>query len=140
MKLRYLTLAALAAIPLLAAGEAQASHGEYCREFTKTIRIGGNIETGYGRACMMPDGSWQIVSTGGTLSPREIFPQEIHQRIVYRDYHYAPRPYYPSVNLWFGSSKHRHNPGHHYGHHKKDWHHKYKAHGPKHHGPHRGRH
>ncbi len=30
-----------------------------CREFTRTITIGGHRETGYGTACRQPDGSWQ---------------------------------------------------------------------------------
>ena len=31
-----------------------------CREFTQEINIGGNIQTAYGKACRMADGSWQI--------------------------------------------------------------------------------
>jgi surface antigen len=31
-----------------------------CREFTQEINIGGNIQTGYGKACRMADGSWQL--------------------------------------------------------------------------------
>ena len=36
--------------------------GQYCREFTNTINIGGQPQKGYGTACRQPDGSWQIVS------------------------------------------------------------------------------
>ena len=31
-----------------------------CREFTQEINIGGTIQTGYGKACRMADGSWDI--------------------------------------------------------------------------------
>ena len=31
-----------------------------CREFTQEINIGGTIQTGYGNACRMADGSWQL--------------------------------------------------------------------------------
>lgn len=39
----------------------QNPQGEYCREYTQTIVVGGNREEGYGRACRQPDGSWRIV-------------------------------------------------------------------------------
>lgn len=40
----------------------QANNGEYCREFTQTVDIGGKTEDAYGTACRQPDGSWKIVS------------------------------------------------------------------------------
>ncbi len=42
-------------------GYYQTASGVYCREYTQTITIGGRRETGVGRACRQPDGSWQIV-------------------------------------------------------------------------------
>jgi surface antigen len=36
--------------------------GMNCREFTQTIVVGGRMQEGYGTACRMPDGSWQIRS------------------------------------------------------------------------------
>ncbi len=39
----------------------QNSYGQYCREYTQTIKVGGRTEQGYGTACRQPDGSWQIV-------------------------------------------------------------------------------
>lgn len=36
--------------------------GQYCREFTQKITVGGKTQNGYGTACRQPDGSWQIVS------------------------------------------------------------------------------
>lgn len=38
------------------------NNGTYCREYTQTINVGGQIQKGYGTACRQPDGNWQIVS------------------------------------------------------------------------------
>lgn len=38
------------------------SSGQYCREYSQTITVGGQVERGYGTACRQPDGQWQIVS------------------------------------------------------------------------------
>jgi surface antigen len=35
--------------------------GQYCREFTQQITVGGKTQEGYGTACRQPDGTWQIV-------------------------------------------------------------------------------
>lgn len=40
----------------------QTSSGQYCREFTQTITVGGRQERGHGTACRQADGSWEIVS------------------------------------------------------------------------------
>jgi surface antigen len=40
----------------------QTSTGQYCREYTQTINIGGEKHKSYGTACREPDGSWRIVS------------------------------------------------------------------------------
>lgn len=40
----------------------QNSYGDYCREFSHTIYVGGKSQKGYGTACRQPDGTWQIVS------------------------------------------------------------------------------
>lgn len=34
--------------------------GQYCREYTQVVVIGGQQEKGYGQACRQPDGNWQI--------------------------------------------------------------------------------
>ncbi len=39
----------------------QQANGEYCREYTQTITVGGNNQTAYGTACRQPDGSWKVV-------------------------------------------------------------------------------
>jgi len=41
----------------------QNSSGQYCREYTQKINVGGQTTTGYGTACRQPDGSWQVVSS-----------------------------------------------------------------------------
>lgn len=38
----------------------QTASGQYCREYTQTITVGGRTEEGYGVACRQPDGSWKI--------------------------------------------------------------------------------
>jgi surface antigen len=40
----------------------QTPSGQYCREYTQTITIGGERHQSYGTACREPDGSWRIVS------------------------------------------------------------------------------
>jgi surface antigen len=35
--------------------------GQYCREFSQNITVGGKTQRGYGTACRQPDGSWRIV-------------------------------------------------------------------------------
>lgn len=38
----------------------QASNGQYCREYTQTIKVGGKVQEGVGTACRNEDGTWQI--------------------------------------------------------------------------------
>ncbi len=38
------------------------SSGEYCREYTQTIVVGGERKQGYGTACRNSDDTWEIVS------------------------------------------------------------------------------
>lgn len=35
--------------------------GQYCREYSQTINVGGRQESAYGRACRQSDGTWKIV-------------------------------------------------------------------------------
>jgi surface antigen len=39
----------------------QAQNGQYCREYSQNINVGGRASQAFGRACRQPDGSWQIV-------------------------------------------------------------------------------
>ncbi len=38
----------------------QTKEGRYCREFVKTVTIGGEEQQAYGTACRQPDGNWVI--------------------------------------------------------------------------------
>lgn len=38
----------------------QDAGGAYCREYTQSIKVGGQTKQGYGTACRQPDGSWQV--------------------------------------------------------------------------------
>lgn len=40
----------------------QTSNGTYCREFTQSVNVGGEVQDAYGTACRQPDGSWKIQS------------------------------------------------------------------------------
>jgi surface antigen len=35
--------------------------GRYCREFIQEIRVGNQVQQGYGTACRQPDGSWEML-------------------------------------------------------------------------------
>src|SRR5262245_18642297 len=108
MKLKKIILAGATLAPLFFA---QAAHaGDYCREYTKTIRVGGEIQHGYGRACLQPDGAWMIVDSGGTVDPfdelrrREPGVILVSERPVYYDYGPSFRPvryYRPAVPYYY---------------------------------------
>ena len=36
--------------------------GQYCREYSQTIEVGGKVEQAFGTACRQPDGTWKIVN------------------------------------------------------------------------------
>ena len=38
----------------------QTEGGQYCREYTQEILVGGEKHESYGTACRQPDGTWQI--------------------------------------------------------------------------------
>jgi surface antigen len=38
----------------------QEATGAYCREYQKSVTIGGQTQNAYGTACRQPDGSWKI--------------------------------------------------------------------------------
>ena len=38
----------------------QQSNGQYCREYTQEIVVGGEKKQSYGTACRQPDGTWQV--------------------------------------------------------------------------------
>ena len=60
---KLLLMTSLMALPMVSAGDAQAR--EYCREYTKTIYIGGKAVEGYGTACRQEDGAWEVSQLEG---------------------------------------------------------------------------
>ena len=46
---------------IMATREGTSQSGEYCREFTQTIVVGGQTQSAYGVACRQHDGAWKIV-------------------------------------------------------------------------------
>jgi len=40
---------------------ANTATGQYCREYQKTVTVGGKTEQAYGTACRQPDGSWKLL-------------------------------------------------------------------------------
>lgn len=104
-----LSLAAFVAAP----SDARA---DYCREYTRTVQIGGRTQDAYGTACQQSDGSWMIVGEGlGNDIPdnvsnvdyvihddrRDIVPS----RVVY--YETAPRYVYnrpAPLFVWYSNS------------------------------------
>jgi len=39
----------------------QTAEGQYCREYTQTVQIGGQEQQAYGKACRQPDGTWMLI-------------------------------------------------------------------------------
>ena len=35
--------------------------GDYCRDYSELIKVGGHVQESYGTACLQPDGSWRVV-------------------------------------------------------------------------------
>ncbi len=88
--------------PVIFSSPAQAQG--YCREYQKTIRVGNRMESGYGTACMQPDGSWMIVDASGNVDPfDELVSQNVslvaQEQPVYFPYgrYYRPVTYYAPV-------------------------------------------
>lgn len=144
---KILFLTAMIAAPSFASSEARAA--DYCREYTKTVSVGGRAERAYGTACLRPDGSWEIVSLEGSNYARDkvrnTMYDDIERQTNYRDrervviresYHRAPRYYKPhhryqsvSYNSWpfvfhLGNTNHYQHKAYnkrHYNHGKKHY-------------------
>lgn len=113
--------AALTAAAFLAAPQAKAANGDYCREYTRTVFIGGRTEQAYGTACLEPDGAWRVAdenlnNNGGydynNVQPQNVTyvindgPRRIYQPRIryvnYDTYYYRPaRAYYPAPIFGF---------------------------------------
>lgn len=61
IKRSLMGLVAMAATFSLMPAEAKAYSNDYCREYTRTVYIGGRAEEAYGKACQQQNGDWMIV-------------------------------------------------------------------------------
>lgn len=69
---------------------ATSAHAEpYCREFTKEIKVGNQIQEGYGTACMQPDGSWKVVSDVPRVEYNE--PKRVEYVVREQRHYVSPR-------------------------------------------------
>jgi len=77
------------------------ARGVPCREFITTIIIGGREEQGYGTACRLPDGSWQIVAgeqqTTVSPPPAIVYPPPAQ-------YYYYPYDFYAPARIFLSFS------------------------------------
>lgn len=101
------SFAGLAMMP----GSARAD--DYCREYTRTVTVGGYSQEAYGTACYEPDGSWRIVGDQPTTArgaplpsnaqvvyiindgPRRIYQPRVRY-VTYRPAYSQPRYYQPT--------------------------------------------
>jgi hypothetical protein len=79
---KLMLAATLLTLPMVMSSPVEAKDKEYCREYTKTIYVGGHQERAYGTACYKPDGSWEIVSLEGDHHARH----EVRE-VIYKDIH-----------------------------------------------------
>lgn len=116
---KYLLTAAVVLAAGMFAVPEDAAAGDYCREYTRTVNIGGRLQDAYGTACLQPDGSWMIVGEGlGNDIPSNVNnvdyvihdgPQTIvPPRVVYYErppvyYYQAPRP--RPYSVWYNDGR-----------------------------------
>lgn len=67
---------------------------DYCREYTRTVTIGGRPEHAYGTACLQPDGQWLIVSEGGRQASYDRGRDSGPSRVIYIQDTRKPYGYY----------------------------------------------
>lgn len=79
--------------------------GQPCREFQRTIIIGGREERGYGTACRQPDGTWRTIATQRAAAPTVERRTTVYVREAPRSYYYPSYPYRP-----YGYTPYRHYP------------------------------
>lgn len=60
-----------------------AAEAEVCREYTRTIMIGGKAQEGVGTACQQEDGSWRMQGSGEEVEmASSSYPQVIERERV----------------------------------------------------------
>ena len=129
---KIILLTTLVVLPVIG-GSQEAHADEYCREYTKTVSIGGQRERAYGTACYRPDGSWEIVKTQGSDYGRTVIRDVIYDDIGHNKF-YKPtkvvvkkKHYTPTYKVYHTRSYHKpYFVKHAYHHHKHKKHpHKY---------------
>jgi|GEM_PF-142751 len=73
--------------------------GQYCREFTTQVTIGGEIKDAYGTACRMPDGSWKIRGSESEPAVKQPYYEEHHYEVHQHLYFEKPRMYHPGYKV-----------------------------------------
>lgn len=102
MKMMYQTLLTLSVLSATCVASA-AQAGDYCREYTQKIYVGGRAQDGYSTACLQPDGAWQTGRTNRYDDEPDITAAAYPTKDYYYDknsliYGYTPRPVeYPVV-------------------------------------------
>lgn len=108
-----------AALAMASAAQAEvltAGGGEYCREYTQTVTIGGKTQKGYGTACLQPDGSWRMVTPAEAEDAAGVYdtaaPGDGISYIV-EDQQVVMVPPEPFVygDVWLGGSVHHFDRG-----------------------------
>lgn len=107
MKTKIVLLAFLVPVLTVAGTQAAQAGQRYCREYTKSVRVGGDLQSAYGTACMQPDGSWEIVSFGGD---HQLYDDIAHNawrngrvtRVEYRPVNYWYPAYRPVRPHYYG--------------------------------------
>lgn len=102
------------------------ANAPYCREFTKDVLIGGQMQKSYGTACLQPDGSWQVVNSDGSVGPETVIIREtqviapppviVHQPPVLMRQHSGTSIYLGLGNRqpYYYYPSHRHHFHHHH--------------------------
>lgn len=85
MNRNVLLIAAIAALPILII-PSQSEAGQRCRTYTKTINVDGHREIGYGKACQLKNGLWEIVKVNGSYEGRERLKRHIVDDLYDRGY------------------------------------------------------
>lgn len=88
------------------AGYASAAEAQsYCREYTKAVMVGGQMQPGYGLACLQPDGAWemQLAGDGYQKVGQDYLPYPPAPNYGPPPSYYAPVPHYaaPGIQLGF---------------------------------------
>ncbi len=78
-------LSGVAFMGVAPSAQAAGYSNDYCREYTKTVTVGGRAVESYGTACLQPDGAWKIKGTNQRISA----PPSV-ERVTYA----APRTAY----------------------------------------------